>query len=114
MNILVIDDDTGLRSVLQTFLQVLGYSVVVAKDGEEGLRTFKSGEFDLVFTDLVMPGAEGLEVIMQIKELKPGTPIIAITGYDKYSELATALDVDQVLYKPFTLDQVKASLDQYT
>ena len=114
MNILVIDDDTGLRSVLQTFLQVLGHNVVVAQDGEEGLRLFKSDDFDLILTDLVMPGAEGIEVIMQIKELKPDAHIVAITGYDKYRDLAAALNVDQVLYKPFTLDQVKAALDQYT
>lgn len=114
MNILVIDDDTGLRSVLQTFLQVLGHSVVVAQDGEEGLRLFQEADYDLILTDLVMPGAEGIEVIMKIKEVKPETHIVAITGYDKYSDLASALNVDQVLYKPFTLDQVKASLDQFS
>ena len=51
---------------------------------------------------------------MKIKEVKPETHIVAITGYDKYSDLASALNVDQVLYKPFTLDQVKASLDQFS
>ncbi|HEY5974200.1 MAG TPA: response regulator, partial [Geobacteraceae bacterium] len=69
--ILIIDDDTSLRRVLEYNLLEEGYEVAAAADGEAGLRLFAEQQPDLVVTDLKMPGMSGFQVLQQVKEQSP-------------------------------------------
>jgi CheY-like chemotaxis protein len=78
--ILVIDDDYGNRVLLRHFLELEGHEVVEAGDGREGVIAGRGSRFDLVFTDMLMPEKDGIEVIMELLEGDPQMKIIAISG----------------------------------
>jgi CheY-like chemotaxis protein len=81
--ILLIEDDRSIRTIITLQLTIMGYQVQVAEDGEEGLQLFmKSGNLDLVITDIRMPRKDGNEVAKQIRRSdRANMPIIAITAY---------------------------------
>jgi CheY-like chemotaxis protein len=79
-HILVIDDDASILSLFGRFLESAGYSVALAPDGEEGMRLLKQKKPDLVITDIMMPGMDGLELLMKIRKQQLGIPVIAISG----------------------------------
>ena len=79
-SILLIDDDEALRVALRLVLERAGYSVVVARDGREGLQLFRCLPPDLVITDIVMEGQEGVEIIQALQREAPGVKIIAMSG----------------------------------
>lgn len=80
--ILVVDDEPGIRLTLKDFLTEHGYSVLTAGEGEEALSLFQTYPIDLVIADIRMPGElNGLMLTRRIKDLNPQTPVIVITGY---------------------------------
>jgi PAS domain S-box-containing protein len=109
-HILVIDDDDMVRELLSELLCSAGHTVVQAGGGLEGIRLFQQESFQLVLTDLGMPGCSGWEVASAIKKIAPHTPIALITGWaltlDR-SKLREA-GVDLVLSKPFQVAEVMA------
>jgi DNA-binding response OmpR family regulator len=78
--VLVIDDDHRVRGMFCDFLNSLGYQVDPAENGAEALNLLGRREYDLVITDLVMPGMTGLEVAASVRRGNAGTPIIVISG----------------------------------
>jgi len=80
-NILVIDDERAIRNVLKDILGNEGYKTDEAADGEEGLKKFLAGSFDVVLCDIKMPKMDGLEFLMKASESNPDTPIIMISGH---------------------------------
>ena len=105
-SILLIDDDEALRGALRLALERAGYSVVVARDGREGLQLFRHLPPDLVITDIVMEGQEGLETIQVLRRETPGVKIIAMSGGGSrgdrtFLEAARLLGAQQTLDKPF-------------
>jgi PAS domain S-box-containing protein len=79
--ILVIDDEEFVRSVLSRTLTQADHQVTMAEDGRKGVQLFREGNFDIVLTDLGMPGVSGWEVCRMIKEISPHTPVGMITGW---------------------------------
>jgi CheY-like chemotaxis protein len=77
---LVIDDEQGIRNVLDTLLSRKGYDVVLADSGRKGLELFPRERPDIVVLDLKMPEMDGLTVSRQIHSLEPGKPVIILTG----------------------------------
>jgi len=110
--ILVIEDDEDIRNVLIKHLTYLGYAVLSAADGMEGLKVLESGGYDLVITDIVMPFVSGVGVVTALKEKHPDIPVIAITGYGKEPE-AAALEkkADLVLAKPVRIAELKKHIE---
>jgi signal transduction histidine kinase/ActR/RegA family two-component response regulator len=106
--ILVIDDDAAVREVLADILRTGDHQVASAESGAEGLALFEAGKFDLVFTDLGMPGMNGWEVAGKIKELSPRTPVGLITGWGASLDEKRMKDlgVDLLVSKPFRYQQV--------
>jgi len=102
--VLVIEDDQDILSMLVKHLAHMGYEVITARDGMEGLKKLNLERFDLVITDIVMPYVSGLGLVTTLKEKKPSIPVIAITGYGKEPETA-ALEkkADLVLAKPIRM-----------
>jgi len=104
--ILVIDDEKMVLEIIETALTTFGHYVELAEDGEEGIRKFDEGLYDLVITDLIMPNADGREVVDHIRSSKKRkTPIIGISGTPWMMKDS---GVDSILSKPFP---IKALLD---
>lgn len=111
--ILVIEDDTEVLSVIIKYLSQLGYEVISASDGMEGLKRLDSGGFDLVITDIVMPYVSGVGVVTALKKKKPHIPVIAITGYGKEPEaVAVEKKADLVLAKPVRMSVLKDYIEE--
>ena len=110
--ILVIDDDTSLRRVLEYNLLEEGYEVVAAETGGEGLILFKEQQPDLVITDLKMPGISGFEVLSSIKERSPQTPVIVITAFGAVETAVEAMKLGAYDYitKPFNRDALRLTV----
>lgn len=103
--ILIIDDEPQIRSMLRQMLEREGYSVLDAANGREALRHLAQNPVDLVITDLIMPDMEGIETIRNLKQAHPGIDIIAISGGgrigpDTYLELARKLGARFTFTKP--------------
>jgi DNA-binding NtrC family response regulator len=106
--ILLVEDDAGTASALQKVLQAEGYGVDLAQRGDDGLAQAKSGSFDLVLTDLRLPGISGLELAAQLRATKPKLPIIMITahGTTDIAIEATKIGAYEYLVKPFEADDL--------
>ncbi len=104
LRILVIDDEEPFRVSLYTALHREGHFVAVAASGEEGLKLFGISTFDVVLTDLGMPGMGGWQVAQAVKEMRPGTPVVLITGWGATLTEADRQrpEVEAVLAKPIT------------
>ena len=105
-SILVIDDDETIREILRAILEREGYRVLEAQDGNEGLKKFTETPTDLVITDLIMPGKEGIETIRDLRRKFPGVKIIAVSGGgrigpESYLKMAKGVGALRTLSKPF-------------
>jgi len=100
--VLLVDDDFEVRDVYQEALEGGNHQVVAVGDGQEAVARFKKGKFDLVITDLSMPGMSGFDVAREIRRLKPGIPVILLSGWSilQDDENVRNSGVSQVLIKP--------------
>jgi len=106
--ILVVEDDPDVLGMIVRHLERLGYSVITASDGMEGLKKLDSEVYDLVVTDIVMPYVSGVGVLSAIKAKRPHIPVIAITGFGKEPEgAAIEKKADMVLAKPVRMSVLK-------
>ncbi|MBW2653205.1 MAG: response regulator, partial [Deltaproteobacteria bacterium] len=106
--ILVIEDEEEVRNLLADILIENGHQVETASDGKQGIDIFKKKDFDLVFTDLGMPGTSGWEVAETVKSINERIPVAIITGWNvelKESEMRER-GVNLIAYKPFKIDQI--------
>lgn len=112
--VLVIDDDASLRQCLATFLKIAGYIVEEAESGAEGMRRLVASPVDVVLTDLMMPGLSGWEVAQAVRILRPGLPVVLMTGRPEAldSPLHAEGLVAQVLVKPFRMNEVVAVIQR--
>lgn len=106
--VLVVDDERGPRELLQSALIEEGYSVTAAKSGEEACQIFDEKHFELVITDLKMPGLNGITLLKEIKTRAPETLVILITGYASLRSAINAIreGAYDYLTKPFQLDEL--------
>jgi DNA-binding NtrC family response regulator len=106
--ILLVEDDLGTASALQKVLQAEGYGVDLAERGDSGLAQAKSQSFDLVLTDLKLPGISGMELAAQLRVSKPKLPIIIMTAHGTTDTAieATKLGAYEYLVKPFEADDL--------
>jgi DNA-binding response OmpR family regulator len=109
--IIVIDDDPEMRAAMEQVLSSAGFEVLTADDGRKGLALSRGAPVDLVITDLVMPGMEGIETIRKFHREFPGVPIIAMTGNPNLGNMlltAIRLGAGRTLAKPFHPDELLA------
>lgn len=111
--ILVIDDEENIRATLAEFLTLTGYQVATAADGREGLDRLGADSFDLVLSDLKMPGVDGIAVIEWVKETQPELPVIVMTGFATVDTTIRALRLgaEDYLLKPFSLDEIERTVE---
>ena len=108
--ILVVDDDVAVQMTVRLLLERAHHSVVPAGDGRKGLALCRTGDFDLLFLDIFMPGMDGFETMRMVRQQHPQLPIIVISGRPISSEadtgpdfltMATKLGAISSLQKPF-------------
>jgi DNA-binding NtrC family response regulator len=109
-HVLVIDDDAVVGRSFDRVLSDKGYEVDTARNGEEGLKDMEFQDYDVVFTDIKMPGMDGLEVAERIKARCPWTPVVVITGYGTEENEARAhvLGVNGFVRKPLTPEMIES------
>jgi excisionase family DNA binding protein len=109
--VLVVDDESSIRELLQKTLALAEYDVDTAPDGRAALERLRLGSYDLLIADLKMPGMDGLTLIREAKRLKADMPVIIITGFSTESSAIEAvnLGVAGYLTKPFRVPQVLAA-----
>lgn len=112
--VLVVDDDPAIRKLLLTLLGQFQYSVETACDGKEALQKFVPGEFDVVLSDLRMPGMSGIELLKAIKETDPDVIFLMITGFAEVDTAVEAIKEGAYDYiqKPLSVDTIKASISR--
>jgi len=106
--ILVVDDEAGIRELLSKTLAVAEYDVDVAPGGQEALERLHREQYNLLITDLRMPGVDGLTLIREARRFMPQLPIIIITGYSTEASAIEAINlgVNGYLTKPFRVPKV--------
>ncbi len=107
--ILVVDDSKAIRDLLSNVLSSMGFHAAVASNGNEGLHLFLTNSFDLVLTDVQMPGMDGWTLALHVKDESPDTPVVLVTGEEKKGimEKLKGSCVDSVLFKPFKLEDIQ-------
>jgi DNA-binding NtrC family response regulator len=108
--ILLIEDDARAAASLERLLKTEGYEVTVVHRGDDGLRAAQSQRFDVVVTDLKMPGVDGLEIIRQMHAAQPRLPIVLMTAFGSTDSTieATKHGAFEYLRKPFQMDEFLA------
>jgi PAS domain S-box-containing protein len=114
-SLLVVDDEPAIRSVAHRVLTTAGYQVVMASNGDEAVRLLRDPDLslDMVLTDIVMPGMTGAAFTAQVRALRPGLPILFMSGYDRPDIAAGGIDpFAPIISKPFSRPALLAKVSQ--
>ncbi len=114
--ILVVDDDPGQRSLLQTFLERNGHHPLVADSGEGALKLLTTAPVSMMISDVRMPGMTGLETLRRARQLHPKLPVLLVTAYADIRDAVGAMRDGAVNYlsKPIDLDELLRTVEQIT
>jgi CheY-like chemotaxis protein len=112
--VLVVDDDPVIAKSFDRILSGKGYAVITARDGNEALQKLRDEKYDVVFTDIRMPGMSGIEVAERIKATQPWLPVVIVTGYgtDENEARAEAAGVSGFLRKPLSPEMIAGSAEK--
>ncbi|MFC1673867.1 response regulator [Pseudomonadota bacterium] len=115
--VLIIDDDELVRFTLREIMETFGHQVTEARNGREGIAIFKTGQFDIILTDIVMPEMDGIEVIQEIRQRDMSVPIIAISGSGgafkmQHLEIARKAGATKIMSKPFKPDELINAVEE--
>ena len=117
MRVLLVEDDDMVRRVVRKMLERGGHDITEAGNGRLALERLKTGAFDLVITDIIMPDMEGVETLMTVRRLYPDVKVIAMSGGGRTGDMdflgaAEKLGASAILRKPFTLGALAEALDR--
>lgn len=116
VKVLVIEDEKAVRKLVGRMLESRDHTMIEASDGVQGLQAFQEEKPDVVVTDIIMPNADGLEVIRKIMEWEPEAKIIAISGGGRveertYLNYAKKFGAQAILAKPFEPDELLSLIE---
>ena len=116
LRILIVDDDPGQRSLLDSFLRAQGFETVVVDSGERALETLRAGGINMMISDVRMAGLSGLETLRRARKEHATLPVLLVTAYADIREAVGAMRDGAVNYlaKPIDLDELLASVQQAT
>jgi len=114
--ILVVEDDHAIRQGICDALEIEGYTVFQAADGESGLRSATSADVDLILLDLVLPHIGGLDILKEVRETRPRLPVIILTALGDESDRVAGLKLgaDDYVVKPFSVKELLARIEAVT
>jgi CheY-like chemotaxis protein len=109
--VLVVDDDPVVGKSFERVLEPKGYAVIAAANGAEALARLEAESYDMVYTDIKMPGMDGIEVARRIKASRPWLPVVIVTGYgtEANEKEARAIGVADFLKKPLSPETIEGS-----
>jgi len=112
IRIIVVDDEERLLRILRLGLKPLGYDVETSSDADEALKKILAEPFDIILTDLKMPGMRGDEFVFELERLGVGVPIVVMTAYADVDTAVKTLKHGAADYikKPFTIEEIDAAL----
>ena len=115
-SVLIIDDEPLMRVSTLDALLAEGFEVQEASNGEEGIQKIQTGQYDVVITDLKMPGSDGLQVMQACKARSPETEVIVITAHGSVDTAVQAMKLGAYDYitKPFSIDELLLTVDRAT
>lgn len=110
--ILIIEDEQRVAHLLRRGLEEIGYIASVAYDADMGMRLFRSGEYDLIVSDIVLPGKSGFELVKEVKALSKNTPVIMLTALGTTDDKLEGFDAgaDDYMVKPFDIRELEARI----
>lgn len=110
--ILIIEDEQRVADLLRRGLEEIGYIASVAYDADMGMRLFRSGEYDLIVSDIVLPGKSGFELVKEVKGLSKNTPVIMLTALGTTDDKLEGFDAgaDDYMVKPFDIRELEARI----
>ncbi len=117
LRILIVDDELDATVTLAKFLRSRGHTTSTAANGHEAYEAVMSEDFDVVMTDLRMPGMDGADFLAKLRVERPGIPIIVMTGYteiDSSDRIWADAGVSEVFQKPLDLRKISQILDVYS
>jgi DNA-binding response OmpR family regulator len=108
LRILVVEDNNDIRRVMRELLNADGHDVYIAADGETGVAYLQSQDFDLIITDLGLPGMSGWDLARASKRYQTDTPVVAISSWQGRNAETKLADfgIDVVIWKPFRFDEI--------
>ena len=113
--VLLVDDDDQVRRALSLLLKNLGYDTLLACEGEEALGVIEKTEIDLMISDVVMPGMDGIQLATKVREDHPDLPILLISGYADGT--VTGVRNTRFLRKPFSMSdlarEIRSTIDEF-
>jgi DNA-binding response OmpR family regulator len=111
--ILTIEDDAAIRRGIVDALTFSGYDVIEAGDGNGGLRAATSREFDLLLLDMVLPDKSGLDILREVRNVRPTLPVIILSARGEERDRVTGLKLgaDDYVVKPFSVDELLARVE---
>ena len=104
--ILFVEDESDLRSLVTGMLSAKGFRVFAASDGYDAIRILAQHHVDLLFTDIVMPGMDGVQLASQAKAMRPGIKVLFATGYAQRATERGAIRLGTLVYKPLRQAEV--------
>lgn len=110
--ILVVDDDPVVLETICQLVHLLGHQASAFTSPARALEVFRAGAFDAVLTDLGMPGMSGSDLAHEVQRLRPGTPVLMLTGWGADVDLGADVPVDEVIAKPVTLEVLGEALER--
>ena len=114
VKILIVDDEVVIRNILTEVLRDEGYEVDSSPSGDSAVEKLSRHYFDIVITDIRVPGLKGIDLLKKIKKIKPGTDVIIMTGFSSIDMAVETMRAGAVDYitKPINIDQVRIIIDK--
>ena len=108
--VLFVEDDRAVRDVVTQALYAKGFAVLVAADAYDAIRILSERHVDVLFTDIIMPGMDGVQLVKQAKLMRPGIKVLFATGYAQKAFERQAVRLGRVLYKPLRENEIVLEL----
>ena len=107
-NILIVEDELEIRTILYTYLNNIGYKIFEAEEGNQALKKITEESIDLIFLDIKLPGIDGIEVLQKLQELKPEIPVIILSGHgtEEIANQAISYGAFDYIGKPVDLEKI--------
>jgi CheY-like chemotaxis protein len=112
LSILVVEDDSAVRDLVVRILSEKGFGVLTPTGAHEALQIIRQRSVDLLFTDVIMPGLDGVELVKQARQLRPHIKVLFATGYAQLATTRDAIRHGRVLYKPFRAVELIQAVEQ--
>jgi|SRR6185437_2659438 len=110
ITILFVEDDSAVRDVVMQMLYRRGFAVLTAADAYDAIRILNDRHVDVLFTDIIMPGMDGVQLAKQAKLMRPGIKVLFETGYAQLATTRLANSYGKVLYKPLREGEIVAAI----